>query len=177
MMLLRGLGKELHGAGGMREPAIGNVVRRIMCCVREEVHSCATASASTLASTGGHLKDNMERMSLDDSKDQSGNHVKSGSLSATTLQLQSILSLSILLWANPHEMYPPKRNKLRRIQSESVLSIDRHKSEHSASAPGDINFTPVFYEYNAQLQSAVMEAIQAQDMFLPRNPRKYLIPH
>uniref|UniRef100_A0A7S0CFJ0 Translation initiation factor eIF2B subunit beta n=1 Tax=Proboscia inermis TaxID=420281 RepID=A0A7S0CFJ0_9STRA len=160
MMLLRGLGKELHGAGGMREPAIGNVVRRIMCCVREEVHSCATASASTLASTGGHLKDNMERMSLDDSKDQSGDHVKRGSLSATTLQLQRTLSLSSMLWANPHQVDPPKRNELRRIRSESVSSIDRQQSEHSASAPGDINFPPVFYEYNAQLRSAVMEAIQ-----------------
>jgi translation initiation factor eIF-2B subunit beta len=35
--LLRGLGKELHSAGGFREPAIGNVVRRIIAAVREEV--------------------------------------------------------------------------------------------------------------------------------------------
>ena len=35
-MLLRGLGKELHAAGGLREPAIGNVVRRLMCVVRDE---------------------------------------------------------------------------------------------------------------------------------------------
>ncbi|CAJ1946977.1 unnamed protein product [Cylindrotheca closterium] len=34
--LLRGLGRELHSAGGFREPAIGNVVRRIIAAVREE---------------------------------------------------------------------------------------------------------------------------------------------
>jgi len=102
IMILRGLGKNLHSAGGMREPAIGNVVRRIMCCVWEEVHSFATASVFTLASTGDHLKDNMERMFLDDSKDQSGDHVKSGRLSATTLQLQRTSSLRILFWTNLH---------------------------------------------------------------------------
>ena len=35
--LLRGVGRELHSAGGFREPAIGNVVRRIIAAVREEV--------------------------------------------------------------------------------------------------------------------------------------------
>lgn len=35
--LLRGLGRELHAAGGFRDPAIGNVVRRVMAAVREEV--------------------------------------------------------------------------------------------------------------------------------------------
>ena len=37
MALLRGLGRELNSAGGFREPAIGNVVRRIIAAVREEV--------------------------------------------------------------------------------------------------------------------------------------------
>ena len=36
--LLRALGKELHAVGGFREPAIGNVVRRVMAAVREEVN-------------------------------------------------------------------------------------------------------------------------------------------
>jgi translation initiation factor eIF-2B subunit beta len=36
LLLLRGLGRELHSVGGFREPAIGNVVRRIMAAVREE---------------------------------------------------------------------------------------------------------------------------------------------
>ena len=37
LSLLRGVGCELHAAGGFREPAIANVVRRIMAAVREEV--------------------------------------------------------------------------------------------------------------------------------------------
>ena len=37
LLLLRGLGRELHAVGGFREPAIGNVVRRVMAAVREEV--------------------------------------------------------------------------------------------------------------------------------------------
>jgi translation initiation factor eIF-2B subunit beta len=41
--LLRGLGRELHSAGGFREPAIGNVVRRIIAAVREEVMNGTTA--------------------------------------------------------------------------------------------------------------------------------------
>ena len=36
LTLLRGLGNELHAAGGYREPAIGNMVRRIMYAVRDE---------------------------------------------------------------------------------------------------------------------------------------------
>lgn len=36
LCLLKGLGREIHAAGGFREPAIGNVVRRIMAAVREE---------------------------------------------------------------------------------------------------------------------------------------------
>mmetsp|Transcript_21984 Transcript_21984/g.27198 ORF Transcript_21984/g.27198 Transcript_21984/m.27198 type:complete len:420 (+) Transcript_21984:58-1317(+) len=39
LVLLRGLGYELHD---FREPAIGNVVRRIMCAVREEVMALAS---------------------------------------------------------------------------------------------------------------------------------------
>jgi translation initiation factor eIF-2B subunit beta len=41
--LLRGLGRELHSAGGFREPAIGNVVRRIIAAVREETMNGANA--------------------------------------------------------------------------------------------------------------------------------------
>lgn len=36
LLLLRGIGRELHAFGGFREPTIGNVVRRVMAAVREE---------------------------------------------------------------------------------------------------------------------------------------------
>jgi hypothetical protein len=42
LALLRGLGRDMDAAGGFREPAIGNVVRRILAAVREEVLSGGT---------------------------------------------------------------------------------------------------------------------------------------
>ncbi|CAB9514021.1 factor eIF-2B subunit beta [Seminavis robusta] len=36
LVLLRGLGRELHEVGGFREPVIENIVRRVMAAVREE---------------------------------------------------------------------------------------------------------------------------------------------
>lgn len=36
LCLLKGLGREIHAAGGFREPAIGNIIRRVMAAVREE---------------------------------------------------------------------------------------------------------------------------------------------
>lgn len=42
LALLRGLGREMDAAGGFREPAISNVVRRILAAVREEVLSGGT---------------------------------------------------------------------------------------------------------------------------------------
>lgn len=52
LLLLRGLGRELHSVGGFREPAIGNVVRRIMAAVREEAlneDTRATAASPSAA--------------------------------------------------------------------------------------------------------------------------------
>jgi len=46
LLLLRGLGRELHSVGGFREPAIGNVVRRIMAAVREEALNEDAASTT-----------------------------------------------------------------------------------------------------------------------------------
>mmetsp|Transcript_14466 Transcript_14466/g.23940 ORF Transcript_14466/g.23940 Transcript_14466/m.23940 type:complete len:431 (+) Transcript_14466:97-1389(+) len=46
IFLLRGLGRELHAVGGFREPAMGNVVRRVMAAVREEVFSNKASSGS-----------------------------------------------------------------------------------------------------------------------------------
>eukprot|EP00548_Thalassiothrix_antarctica_P020893 CAMPEP_0194186340 /NCGR_PEP_ID=MMETSP0154-20130528/46773_1 /TAXON_ID=1049557 /ORGANISM="Thalassiothrix antarctica, Strain L6-D1" /LENGTH=397 /DNA_ID=CAMNT_0038905361 /DNA_START=9 /DNA_END=1202 /DNA_ORIENTATION=+ len=45
LLLLRGIGRELHAVGGSREPAIGNIVRRIMAAVREEAMNTDTATS------------------------------------------------------------------------------------------------------------------------------------
>jgi translation initiation factor eIF-2B subunit beta len=54
---LRGLGHELHAVGGFREPAIGNVVRRVMAAVRDE----AMASGRS-ASTSSTNRPSMQSM-------------------------------------------------------------------------------------------------------------------
>ena len=71
LSMLRGLGRELEAAGGSREPAIGNVVRRIMAAVREEAAaaavaanagSTALATSSTAAPSGGGGRLSLESM-------------------------------------------------------------------------------------------------------------------
>lgn len=64
--LLRGLGKELHSAGGFREPAIGNVVRRIIAAVREEVMNGAAPDVQdgTVASSKPRSKNDRSLESM-----------------------------------------------------------------------------------------------------------------
>ena len=52
MALLRGLGQELQASGGFREPAIGNVVRRIMAAVREEVMTNTNTGGASASGSG-----------------------------------------------------------------------------------------------------------------------------
>ena len=77
MGLLRGLGKELHAVAGFREPAIGNIVRRVMAAVREEV-----------------MNDNNEN-----TKDSSAT-----TMTTTSTQRSSQLSLQSILWAHPQQI-------------------------------------------------------------------------
>ena len=46
LLLLRGLGHELHAVGGFREPAIGNVVRRVMAAVRDEAMASGRSASA-----------------------------------------------------------------------------------------------------------------------------------
>ena len=59
--LLRGLGRELHSAGGFREPAIGNVVRRIIAAVREEVMNGTSSDDQDGASGSSKPRSKNER--------------------------------------------------------------------------------------------------------------------
>lgn len=63
LLLLRGLGREMHSVGGFREPAIGNVVRRIMAALREEALNEATSSTPSPSSKTA-ASDAPRRMSL-----------------------------------------------------------------------------------------------------------------
>lgn len=46
LLLLRGLGRELHAVCGFREPAIGNVVRRVMAAVRDEAMASGRSTST-----------------------------------------------------------------------------------------------------------------------------------
>ena len=61
MILLRGIGKELNAAGGGKEPAIANIVRRIMSSVRDEVANAEAQEATQMIKKQKELDDvNME---------------------------------------------------------------------------------------------------------------------
>jgi translation initiation factor eIF-2B subunit beta len=76
LLLLRGLGRELHAVGGFREPAIGNVVRRVMSAVRDE-------AIMSIGRTAGN----------------NANNTSTNTNSTTT----SRPSMHSMLWANPNQ--------------------------------------------------------------------------
>jgi translation initiation factor eIF-2B subunit beta len=92
--LLRGLGRELHSAGGFREPAIGNVVRRIIAAVREEVMNGATAD------------------------DQDGTN----GTSTSKPRSKNDLSLESMLWALPQHVKPNRKKTIQRPKHRSQRS-------------------------------------------------------
>lgn len=63
MTLLRGLGQQLQAVGGFREPAIGNVVRRVMCAVRNEMYTIVAAEEKDFNTDGTQNGDSVENSS------------------------------------------------------------------------------------------------------------------
>lgn len=178
MALLRGLGKELNAAGGFREPAIGNIVRRIMCAVRDEVMSgdgnvtveYAEASSGDQGAEGG-------MGAIDELSDSFAQSVslssKVAGRSSTISAPQSNLSLASMLWAHPqHLMTKQMRhgsNKAlggetgsrRTLRSDSFASVGSEGGAEGATADGDpLQYPPIFYAKKPDLRQAVMEAIQ-----------------
>ena len=114
LTLLRGLGNELHAAGGYREPAIGNTIRRIMYAVRDE------ADRSTITSNnfnvGGGLNSNNDNNNnttedmekIDELTEQTSTklHISSNNTAPPTRgdSLTKGLSLSSMLWAHPQHV-------------------------------------------------------------------------
>jgi translation initiation factor eIF-2B subunit beta len=136
MALLRGLGQELHAAGGFREPAIGNVVRRIMAAVREEV---MTNTGDGAGSSGGQpqpqppsLRDG--RRSLESMLWALPQHVKSLKHRSRSESLGDALEMLTDL---PPPFYQP-RPDLKQAVMEAIQEImsdleDLHKniSDHA----------------------------------------------
>lgn len=183
LMLLRGLGRELYSAGGFREPAIGNVVRRVMCAVRDEVvamesSASALGPASSL-STKKPDKKHATRKSgeSDEIDDQVGDMVKDFN-SATRLQestrlgsSSSRLSLSTMLWSHTaqHVKSSNTRN-MRKLRSDSFASVnsDRDQSNNYYTSKvrrsdedlTNSSFSTEYHVVRPDFKEHVMETIQ-----------------
>jgi translation initiation factor eIF-2B subunit beta len=151
MALLRGLGEELHAAGGFREPAIGNVVRRIMAAVREEVMTNTGGASASGTSTGGQpqplqpsLRDG--RRSLESMLWALPQHVKSHRKTRSESRGDALEMLTDL----PPPFYQP-RPDLKQAVMEAIQEImsdleDLHKniSDH---APHHIHAGEIILTY------------------------------
>lgn len=168
MILLRGIGKELNAAGGGKEPAIANIVRRIMSAVRDEV-----ANAEAQEEVQNRKKrNNIEDITMDEVMEpinEDGVHsfksktaYKSKSSTAES-QVSRNLSLASMLWAHPQHLTNLKRSDsnisgTRAKRSDSFSSVDSSSGMHLSSNEHD--FPPPFYQKWQNLRPAVMEAIQ-----------------
>jgi len=159
MTLLKGLGRELHAAGGFREPAIGNIVRRIMCAVRDEASSFENPNAASgrAESQDVSATDAMNR--IDEMSETQGASFKSSTVSGPSRSVSASdrrLSLTSILWAHPHH----EKNNIkvgRGRRSDSFSSVENASSPYSQD---DLPFHPSFYIARPLFRQTVMEAIQ-----------------
>ncbi len=143
MALLRGVGRELHAAGGFREPAIGNVIRRVMAAVREEVNLVDTSGEIAVADT----------------------NVMENSSFTTTPRSDTAgrLSLQSVLWALPQHVKAANRSFHR---SASGRQHQRHESLASESEilepsyATEYSYPANYYTSRPDLKQSIMEAIQ-----------------
>lgn len=153
--LVRAVGSELHTAGGMRrEPAIGNIIRRIMSAIREEAQRDATTNGNdttTLKAEAGN------RLSLDSILWALPQHVReTGNSSRSSARMgDHERQESFLFSENAKEQeFPPNfytaRPDLRQTVMEAVQEIasdleDTYKNLNEQTTshiqPGDIVLT------------------------------------
>lgn len=168
MILLRGIGKELNAAGGGKEPAISNIVRRIMSSVRDEVANAEAQEAVQISKKQQDMDDvNMEGTMepIDEEGVQSFKNQSTykGKSSSSESQMSRNLSLASMLWAHPQHLIHLKRadssnSATRTKRSDSFSSVDSGSGMHLAAHEND--FPPTFYQKWQNLRPAVMEAIQ-----------------
>ena len=140
MTLLRGIGKELQNAGGFREPAIGNVVRRVIAAVREEVMNNTTSG-------------NDEHQQGSGSSSGGG----AGSDQQPLPQRQFKSSLEGMLWALPQHVRSTSHGAGHLTHSQTNLE-DVVIYDTSAA---EVDLPQIFYQDNRpDLKQSLMEAIQ-----------------
>mmetsp|Transcript_33778 Transcript_33778/g.36405 ORF Transcript_33778/g.36405 Transcript_33778/m.36405 type:complete len:431 (-) Transcript_33778:1206-2498(-) len=132
LALLRGLGRHMDAAGGFREPAIGNVVRRILAAVREEVLSGGTTRVD-------------DRSSLESMLWALPQHVKTHSRGSMIIQPP-----------NQENQQQEKRHR-----SESIGSVGDVLEQQATGAKAPSNLPPVFFmPPRSDLKQSIMEVIQ-----------------
>lgn len=150
LTLLRGLGNELHAAGGYREPAIGNVVRRVMYAVRDEADRVSVPS-----SMGNSDMDKIDELTEEVSS------------KLRVAPAGKELSLASMLWAHPQHV------TMKHSRQQSGDFSDRLRSDSMGSDSGLMTsaskdgsdgamaiYPPHFYTRRDDLRQSVMEAIQ-----------------
>lgn len=175
LTLLRGLGNELHAAGGYREPAIGNVLRRIMYAVRDEADHNAQQQPhlntnNNNTTTGGDGKD-MEK--IDELTEHLSTKLRVTSAGGGGGGGSKELSLASMLWAHPQHVLP-KHSHSRQSSGDYTDTAARLRSDSmgsSTESTGTIDgwdnsggssmyYPPHFYSRRDDLRQSVMEAIQ-----------------
>lgn len=133
LALLRGIGRDIDAAGGFREPAIGNVVRRILAAVRQEVLSGGTSTTRA-----------DDRSSLESMLWALPQHVRTHSRKPSNQENQQ---------QQPQQLEAAKRNR-----SESVGDILERQFATKETAS---NLPPIFFAPpRSDLKQSIMEAIQ-----------------
>ena len=102
MRLLTGVGSELNAAGGYnREPAVGNVVKRIMCAVRDEVAAAESAEGENgKDGDDDDTGEGDEGIRYDSFNDEMTTKTKATDMRSSV----SKLSISSMLWAHPQHL-------------------------------------------------------------------------
>lgn len=171
MTLLKGLGRELHAAGGFREPAIANVVRRIMSCVREEVasqeqHAVAMAALEKDQEEDRQIQSMINRMASTSVGTTTSSLIErkhSAQPTNTSANVPRNLSLASMLWAHPQHV--TVSNKQRPAMSRNLKlrgdSFSSDSGDHRAAATLAVESLPdAFHVVRTELRQSVMEAIQ-----------------
>eukprot|EP00979_Chaetoceros_neogracilis_P003342 scaffold583_cov279-Chaetoceros_neogracile.AAC.31 len=173
MALLQGVGRELHAAGGGKEPAIANIVMRVMCAVRDEVATAEANEQAAAKAKAQEAKRTMEPIDelADESLSKSLKDKASLSSKAKPNQGASVsrnLSLASMLWAHPQHLTMEKLGTssasnvvaTRAKRSDSFSSVDSSSDPLNNMSNDDRQFPPSFYATGHQFRGAVIEAIK-----------------
>ena len=168
LTLLRGLGNELHAAGGYHEPAIGNMVRRIMYAVRDEADREPNMpnSAEENNNVANNFGNNGDMDKIDELTEQVSSKLNVSAADRS-------VSLASMLWAHPQHV------TMKHTRSQSGDYSDRLRSDSLGSDSGVHNiagnttlsnehhsatnapmYPPHYYVKRDDLRQSVMEAIQ-----------------